>query len=174
MTTLNRAHQISENNKAKYKDDSNPKPYVSSPVGTIFIIKEQRLQKIRAGNTWFLDSCVFHHLYNNWKLFSKLKAKGIDFVTAVGQVIWIEKVGTISIWLANGNKIELQNITLAPGCNSNLIFFSQLQETGITFYDNPTVMTWMRNRKVIAQAKKDQNLFTSELAHPRKAMAMTI
>lgn len=35
-------------------------------------------------------------------------------------------------------------------------------------------MTLMRNEKVIAKAKKVQNLFTLKLVYPGKAMAVTI
>lgn len=76
--------------------------------------------------------------------------------------------------LANGNKIDLQNVVLASRYDSNLISLNQLRETGITFHNNPTAMTLMTHRKVIAQAKRDQNLFTLELAHHGRAMAVTI
>ena len=82
----------------------------------------------------------------------------------------MEEIGTVSIPLADGSKIELQNIALAPGCDSNLISLGQLRETEITFYDNPTAMTLMRNGKIIAQAKRDQNLFILELAQPGRAI----
>lgn len=65
----------------------------------------------------------------------------------------------------------MQNVALAPEYDSNLISFGQLQETGIRFLDDLTAMTLMRNGKVIAQAKKDRNLFTLELAQPDRAMA---
>lgn len=78
------------------------------------------------------------------------------------------------ILLANGSKIDLQNVAVTSRCDSNLISLSQLQETGITFYDDPRAMTLMRNGKVIAKAKKDRNLFTLELVHPGRAMAVTI
>ena len=92
-------------------------------------------------------------------------------MTAVGQLIRTEEIGTVSIPLTDGSEIELQNVALAPGCDSNLIFLGQLRETGITFYDNLTVMTLMRNGKIIAQAKRDQNLFTLEFAQLGKAIA---
>ena len=92
-------------------------------------------------------------------------------MTAAGQVIRTEEIGTVSIPLADGSKIELQNVALAPGCDSNLISLGQLRETGITFHDDPTAMTLMRNGKIIAQAKRDRNLFTLELAQPGRAMA---
>ncbi len=165
--TPNRAHQAKHQ---QHEDDSDPEPFAPGPVGTIFMAKEQ-LQKLGAGGTWFLDSCASRHLCNDRKLFSDLRAKSIDFMTAAGQVIRTEEIGTVSIPLANGNKIDLQNVALAPGCDSNLISLGQLRETGITFHDNPTEMTLMRNGKVIAQAKRDRNLFTLELAQPSRAMA---
>ncbi len=79
----------------------------------------------------------------------------------------------MTIPLANGD-IELHNIALAPEWDSNLILLGQLQETGITYYDNSATMTLMRYGKVIAYAKQTQNLFTLDLAHPGKAIALII
>lgn len=51
-------------------------------------------------------------------------------MTATKQVICTEKIGIVSILLANGNNIELQNvelnIALAPRYDLNLILLGQL------------------------------------------------
>lgn len=173
--TPNQVHQAIENNKAhKHKDDSDPKPFTSDSIGTIFIVKKHRLKKLRVGDIWFLELYVFRHLSSNWKLFSNLRVKSIDFMTVAGQVIRTEKIGTVSIPLAKNNEITLQYVALAPGSDSNLISFGQLQETEIIFHDDLTVMTLMKNSKIITQVKKNRNLFTLELAHPGRAMAVTI
>lgn len=172
--TPNRGHQAVENRAPKHNDDSKPEPFAPGPVGNVFIVRKQRLEKLGTNSTWFLDSCASRHLCNDQTLFSDLKAKSIDFVTAAGQVIRTEEIGTVVIPLVDGNNIELHNVAFAPRCDLNLISLGQLQETGITYYDNPTTMTLMRHGKVIAQAKRTRNLFTLELAHPGKAMAMTI
>lgn len=163
--TPNRVHQASEN-KTKHDDDSDPEPFAPGPIGTAFMVKEQRLQKLGADSTWFLDLCALCHICNDQKLFSNLKAKSIDFVTAAGQVIQIEEIGTVSIQLADGNSIKLYNIALALGCDSNLISLGQLQETGITYHDSPSAMTLMQQEKIIAHAKRAGNLFTLHLAQP--------
>lgn len=80
---------------------------------------------------------------NDRQSFSNTRAKSIDFVTAAGQVIRTEEIGTVSIPLADGTKIELHNIALAPRCDSNLISLGQLREGGITYHDSPTSMTLM-------------------------------
>lgn len=77
----------------------------------------------------------------------------------------------MSIPLANGNTIELQNVALAPDCDSNLISLGQLQESGITYHDDPSAMTQMRNGEIIALARRERNLFVLDLAHPGRAMA---
>ncbi len=79
----------------------------------------------------------------------------------------------MSILLADGN-IELHNVTLAPGYDLNLISLGQLRESGITYHNNPTTMTLIRHGKVIAHAKQSRNLFTLDLAHSGRAMALTI
>ena len=77
----------------------------------------------------------------------------IDFVTVVGEIIQTEQVGAVSIPLITG-QIDLQNIALASKYDSNLISLSQLRETGITFYDNPTSMALIKDGKVITHAKR--------------------
>lgn len=85
------------------------------------MVREQRLQKRGTNSIWFLDLCASRHFCNDRALFSNLKAKSIDFVTAVRQVIRTEEIRTVAISLADGNNIELPNVTLAPGYDSNLI-----------------------------------------------------
>lgn len=75
-------------------------------------------------------------------------------------------MGHMSISLADGTTIKLQNVGLVPVCNSNLILLGQLQENGITYHDDPSLMTLMRGGKTIARAKKSHNLFTLDLAIP--------
>lgn len=160
-----------ENNKAvKQKDNSNPKPFASGFIRTIFIVKEG-LQKLGAGDTWLFDLFTSRHLSNNWKLFSNLKIKSIKFVTVIGQVICTKEISTIFIPLTDGNNIELYNVALALGYDSNLISLGQLQKTGITYYNNSMAMILMKQKKVIVQAKRTHNLFTVDLAQPRIAMA---
>lgn len=65
-----------------------------------------------------------HHFCNNQSPFSNLKAKSIDFVTAIRQVIWTDKMGTILILLVDRNNIELDNVALASEYNFNLISLS--------------------------------------------------
>lgn len=89
------------------------------------MIKEQGLQKFTK-SIWFLDSYISCHLYNDQTLFSNLKAKSIDFVMAVKQVIQTEKIGMIFIPLVDDNNIKLHNVTLAPSCDLNLISLGQL------------------------------------------------
>ena len=92
-------------------------------------------------------------------------------MTAAGQVIRTEEIGNVSIPLADGSTIELHNVALAPGCDSNLISLGQLRESGITYHDNPVAMTLMKDGKVIPHARKNRNLFTLKLAQPGRAMA---
>lgn len=96
------------------------------------MVKEKEKLQKPSNSTWFLDSCASRHLCNDQSLFSNTRAKSIDLVTAAGEVIRTEEVGTVSIPLANGTTIELHNVALAPGCDSNLISLGQLRESGIT------------------------------------------
>lgn len=93
-------------------------------------------------------------------------------MTAASQVICIEEIGTVSILLVNGNTIELQNVALAPDYDLNLISLGQLWESGITYHNNPSIMTLMRNGEIIALARREKNLFVLDLAHSGRAMAI--
>lgn len=135
------------------------------------MVKKQQLKK-EDTDTWFLDSCASRYLCNNWKLFSNTKAQRIDFVTAVRQVIQTEEIGTVSILFSGRNTIELHNVPLVPGCDSNLISLGQLRESRIIYHDNPITITLIENGKVIAKAKKERNLFTLDLADLGKTMAV--
>ena len=136
------------------------------------MVKEQRdLQRTsRSSSFWFLDSCASRHLCNNRRLFTSTWAKSINFITAAGQVIETEEIGIVSILLADGTTIKLHNVALAPGCDSNLILLGQLRESGITYHNDPSLMTLIRGNKTIARAKKSHNLFTLDLAMPGQIM----
>lgn len=94
----------------------------------------------------------------------------IDFVTARKKIIRLEEIGTVSIPLVDGKSIELLDTALVPECDSNLISLGQLQETSITFHDNPSHMTLIRHGVIIAQAKRHQNLFILDRAIPKTVM----
>ena len=93
-------------------------------------------------------------------------------MTVSGQLIRTEEIGTVSILLSSGISIELHNVALAPTCDSNLILLSQLRKSGITYNDSLTAMTLIKKGKIIAQAKRNQNLFTLNLALPGQAMSV--
>lgn len=116
--------------------------------------------------------CASYHLCNNRKLFRSTHAKSIDFVTAAGQVIQTNEINTIAIPLSDGKTIELHNITYASECDLNLISLDQLRKRGILFHDDPITMTLMREEKIIAHVKREQNLFVFKLAAARAAMAI--
>lgn len=59
---------------------------------------------------------------------------------------------------------------LALRCNSNLILFGQLRKNRITYHDNPITITLMKNGKVIAEVRKERNLFIFDLVDPKKAI----
>lgn len=129
------------------------------------------LQKTTS-STWFLDSCAPRHLCNNRSLFRSTQARSIDFVTAAGQIIRTNEIGTVAIPLSGGKTIELHNVAFAPECDSNLISLGQLRESGITYHDDPTMMTLMKDGSAIAHAKRERNLFILDLAIPGVAMSI--
>ena len=125
------------------------------------------LLKKHQKRTWYLDSEASRHLCNDRSLFSNLRPMSIDFVKAGKKIICSEEMGTVSIPLADVRSIKLLDTALVPEYDSNLISLGQLRETGITFHDNPSHLTLMRRRVVIAKAKWHRNLFILDRAIPR-------
>lgn len=93
-------------------------------------------------------------------------------MTAAGQVIQINKIGTVAILLSNAKTIRLYNVAHTSKCNSNLISFSQLRKNGILFRDDPMTITLTREEKVITYTKQKRDLFDLKLAAARAAMAI--
>lgn len=108
---------------------------------------------------------------NDHRLFNNTRIKSIEFITGASQIIRTEEVGIVSIFLSDGIIVELYNLALALNCDSNLILLGQLKESGITYHDDPKSMTFMRISKVIAKAKREQNLFTLDLTTLNQAMS---
>lgn len=67
--------------------------------------------------------------------------------------------------------VELHNVALASNCDLNLISLGQLQESEITYHDNPMSMTLIRNGKVIVKAKRERNHFTLDFAVLNQAIS---
>lgn len=147
--------------------DSNPKPF---RPGTANMVKESRMQAPKG--TWYFDSYTSHHLTNNKDLFiDDLQLKYLDFTTAGGQILCAESIGTIAIPLADRSSIELHNVAYAPDCDSNLILLGQLRDSGIKYIDNNEAMTLVQSGRIIAQTRRDRNLFILDLlATPNQAM----
>lgn len=55
-------------------------------------------------------------------------------------------------------------------CNSNLISLGQLHKSGIIFNNLLIAIIWIRKRKIIAKAKKKQNLFILDIVFTEKIM----
>lgn len=103
---------------------------------------------------WFLDSYTSQHLCNDWGLFTNTRTKNIDFVTAAGQVIWTEEIGTVCILWAGATTIKFQKMVLVLWYNSTLILLDQIRESD---------MTLLRSGEVIAYTKRSENLSTHDL-----------
>lgn len=83
-----------------------------------------------------------------------------------------KEIGTILILFIRRDNIKLHNVALAFGYDSHLISLGQFHESGIIYHNNLIAMILMKNRKIIAQVKKNQNLFTFDLAQPRKVITI--
>lgn len=73
-------------------------------------------------------------------MFSELYPKNYELMIASGNIIKLEKVGTIQLLFENGTEIMLSNVAFALRYNSNLISLNQLREAGILYHDHPNSM----------------------------------
>lgn len=97
----------------------------------------------------------------------------IEFNITGKKIIYFQEVDTISILLSNNQKIELLKVAFIPECESNVIFFGQLQNTRFIYYDKSTRMTLIRSEKFNTHARCNQNLIVFDLIKLRKAMAVS-
>lgn len=79
----------------------------------------------------------------------------------------------MSILIKDNSKIELFNVALAPKCDSNLIFFGQLYETGITFDNNYTAMLLMKDGKLLLRLKKIETSSHMNLHNQEKLLQLS-
>lgn len=100
-------------------DDSDAEPY---PAGRAFMTRTDEGQS----GVWYLDSCASRHICNSQEKFTDLHPKTYEFVTADGEIIRSEQVGTVILPLENGSQLTLSNVAYAPECDSNLISLGQL------------------------------------------------
>ena len=119
-------------------DDSDfSEPFTLKLVAKAMMVAKSSLPEMeKTCGIWYLNSCASRHLCNNKSLFKDLRPMCIDFITARGQIIYTEQVGTVSIPLRNGT-IDLQNIALVTKCNSNLISSANFEKAGSLFMTIP-------------------------------------
>lgn len=75
-------------------------------------------------------------------------------MTVTSQIICIKKIVIISISLTNSNIFKLQNLVLILSYNFNFILFGQLWESRIIYCNDLTVITLIKNGKLIVLIKK--------------------
>lgn len=132
----NQTHPIKKN-QAKvarsitdYKD-FDPKLYLAGQTFITCAINKKQFE------IWYLDLSMSRYICNNQEKFVDLWAKTYKFVTARRDIIRSEQVETIILPLENSSQLILTNIAYTPDYNSNLIFFSQFWETGISYHNYP-------------------------------------
>lgn len=89
---------------------------------------------------WYLYSYTLKQIYNIRKIFSEIHLKNYELMIVSGNIIRLEKVGTIQLPFENESEIILLNIAFALKYNSNLISPNQLRKVGISYYDHPNSM----------------------------------
>ena len=150
---------------ANQDNDSDPEPY---PAGRAFMT---RLSSEETTDRWYLDSCASRHICNNRELFSDIRSKNYEFVTAGGDIIRSKEVGTVHLPLQSGKTtMTLLNVAYAPKCDSNLISLGQLRDSGISYHDHPNSMVLKQGGSILGIANRHKNLFVLETGSKAKAM----
>lgn len=77
-------------------------------------------------DAWYLDSYTSRHICNDKYFSLDLRLKSYEFLTAGGEIIRSEEVG--SVYLPTNTIVTIipKNITYMLICNSNLILLGQL------------------------------------------------
>lgn len=129
-----------------------------------------RLSSDDPSDTWYLDSCASRHICNNRELFSDLRPKNYEFVTAGGEIIRSQEVGTVHLPLQSGTTMTLLNVAYTSKCDSNLILLGQLRESRISYHDHPDSMVLKQGGGTLGMAGRHKNLFVLETGLRAKAM----
>ena len=147
------------------QDDSDHDPY---PAGRAFMTRHS---SDKVNDTWYLDSCASRHICNNRVLFSDIRSKNYKFITAGGEIIHSQEVGTVHLTLQSGKTtMTLLNVAYAPKCDSNLISLGQLRKSGISYHDHPDSMALKQGGSTLGVANRHKNLFVLETGSKAKAM----
>ena len=83
----------------KHDEDEESEPFQPRRPATAF--QATFLEKTSEKRTWYLDSGASRHFCNDRSLFPNLQPMSIDFVTAGKKISRSEKIGTVSIPLAD-------------------------------------------------------------------------
>ncbi|XP_074032153.1 uncharacterized protein [Leptinotarsa decemlineata] len=116
--------------------------------------------------TWLLDSGCSDHIVNTDKYFSEVKGldRDINIKVGDGYIIKALAVGTIVVNFKVGNseiKTVINNCYFAPDMNKNLLSMSKITDNNHKIWAQENYLEIInKQNKVIARAKKKQNLIT--------------
>lgn len=83
-------------------------------------------------------------------------------------------MGKVRIAFADGAVFELKEVALVSECESNFISLGQLCNRRISYQNKNPFIILMQDGVLIAQARKNQNLFILNLATPKKVMQANV
>ena len=101
-------------------------------------------------------------------MFSDLRPKNFEFITAGGKVIRSREVETVYLSFQSG-KMILLNVVYILKFDSNLISLGHLHESGISYHDYPYSMILKQGNSRIRLAVRHKNLLILE-TESEKAM----
>lgn len=115
---------------------------------------------------WYPDSYASKHICNNQQKFADFHPKTYKFITANGDIIWLEQM-----WIAIPSPeknlcLTLFNIAYGPECNSKLIFLAQLKKSGILYYNHSKHMILKQEGSTIQSIKSKKNFLVLNIQVP--------
>ena len=105
----------------------------------------------------YLESYNSRHIYNKKNSFFIPHAKSYKFIITKEKVIRLENVGTIKLNLLNESNMIFLNIFYLR-YNSNLFFFEQLTEAGISYHKHSKNIILKKTRNIISLVQRRKNL----------------
>lgn len=119
----------------------------------------------KAGDTWYLDSYISRHIYNNKELFSDIWSKNYKFIMAEGKIIYSQEIGTVYLLLESEKTImTLLNDVYALKYNSNLILLRQLRKSGILYHNHTNSIIFKQKKNTLRVANRYKISLFSKLA----------
>lgn len=126
---------------------------------------------------WIVDSGCSFHMSPDKLAFCDLIESKLDESVYMGNdnPCKVVGMGSIVLYLTNGNRIKLQKVRYVPGLKRNLISLGELDEIGCTYKGGNGVMDIFKGKKLVLSSIKSNGIYflNGQSEHP-SANAITV